>query len=255
MISSPSPSKSQRTFFEHERAAVRLDLAAGRVVTPHGTYDPAPREAEILYALGGAGAPVAIADLCSLVWGNVRSCKHLHVSVHRIRTKSETRDLIASAGSTYRLGDGVSCDLWSVERFVRDLESAAAHGSDGVEQLRRVWAHLWDNVPSPALGGRAAVERVQRRLSAAKERIARWMIARLAVQAEADEILPLAELAIAADPCDELPRELKIRAYLSQGHRERAFRELDAYRKKLRNELQLEPSPALQRLVVSDAAF
>jgi DNA-binding SARP family transcriptional activator len=63
------------------------------------------------------------------------------------------------------------------------------------------------------------------------------------------EVLALATEVTAYDPCDEAARELAIRALLAMGDRAGALRHYRQYREILLDELDCEPSPAIDALV------
>lgn len=79
---------------------------------------------------------------------------------------------------------------------------------------------------------------------------------RLAVDAlargELDHALQIARELIENDPCDEVARDIAIRALLAQGRRSLALSELRDYQKVLWRELEVEPSATLVALLHED---
>jgi DNA-binding SARP family transcriptional activator len=141
---------------------------------------------------------------------------------------------------TLGLHEGVAVDIRDVHAWAERL----INGVPGVEDLavRPSWIDALDLLPGWCedwvLYER---ERLRQRTLHALESLSR----RLAEADRAADAVDAALLAVAAEPLRESAQRALIEAHIAEGNRAEALRTYETYRRLLRRELDVEPSPAL----------
>jgi DNA-binding SARP family transcriptional activator/Tfp pilus assembly protein PilF len=206
-----------------------------------------------LLALAG-GQPVSRTELVDALWerrpplgaANVIQTyvKHLRRLLEPARPARAPSALLPMVGGGYALRvPGEDVDLMSFRSLV-NAASAAAPEQQRVAALLAQALGLWQGTPLadvPSMAGHPTVVALARERHAALGRYARAMIA-IGAAAEA---LPLLAQAAAAQPLDEAAQTRLIRVYHAAGQRERAFAVYDATRRRLADELGIDPGPEL----------
>lgn len=206
-----------------------------------------------LLALAG-GQPVSRTELVDALWerrpplgaANVIQTyvKHLRRLLEPARLARAPSILLPMVGGGYALRvPGEDVDLMSFRRLV-NAASTAAPEQQRVAALLAEALDLWQGTPLadvPSMASHPTVVALARERHAALGRYARAMIATGA----AAEALPLLAQAAAAQPLDEAAQTRLIRVYHAAGQRERAFAVYDATRRRLADDLGIDPGPEL----------
>jgi DNA-binding SARP family transcriptional activator len=163
----------------------------------------------------------------------------LRAAIWRLRLAAP--DALVVDSTHVRLGERVWVDLYQAETLADRLIEGGQPPEIGGEQilsgdLLPDWYEEW----IPALRERHRQLRVHA-LEAMCERLIELKKYGRAVQA--------ALLALAAEPIRESANALLIRAYVAEGNRSQAVKQFEYFRRLLREELQLDPSPEMEELV------
>ncbi|BCY13378.1 tetratricopeptide repeat protein [Actinoplanes sp. L3-i22] len=221
---------------------------------------PAQRAVLGLLVLAG-GQPVGQADLIDALWGEQPPASAVNViqtHVKRLRRLLEPdraphsrSAVLPYLGDGYRLG--VPVDQIDMMRFRRLVRQAG--GDEEVAALTEALA-LWQGRPFadlPVLAGHPKVLSIAAEHRAALGRFGAAMLAAGAVE----RAISAFEEAAAADPLDEVGQARLVRAYAAAGRRAQAFTVYHAVRRRLADELGVDPGPELtaahQELLDEDA--
>ncbi|MFC7530901.1 tetratricopeptide repeat protein [Actinoplanes sp. GCM10030250] len=208
-----------------------------------------------LLAVAG-GQPLGQAELIDALWGDrpppsaaniiQTHVKHLRRLLEPGRASRSHSALLPRVGDGYALR--VPADALDLLRFRRLLtEAATAQQSGdrrGAAELFAQALELWRGAPLmdvPLLAGHPKVVALAEERHAALGRYGELMITLGAVS----EALPALEEAAAAQPLDEAGQARLIRAYAAAGRRAKAFATFHDTRRRLADELGVDPGPAL----------
>lgn len=223
-------------------------LASGRAVPV-----PGARRRSVLAVLAlRAGQSIAVDAIIDAVWGDrppatARNTVQAHIAALR-RLLPVERSLIRRLGQGYLLqADSLATDAEQVRDLLRrvDAEADPARRLPLLEQA----AGLWRGDP---LVDVAASDRLRREASALtdlRQSVMERLVAdqlRLGAHRAA---LPAAQQLVAADPLNERAAELLLLALYRSGHAADALTASRRVAEALRDELDVEPSASLQRLV------
>ncbi|MET8151563.1 AfsR/SARP family transcriptional regulator [Actinoplanes sp. NPDC049668] len=217
---------------------------------------PAGRRAVLgLLAMAG-GQPLSQAELIDALWADrppqsAANIIQTHVK-HLRRMLEPGRTSRSHSARLPRVGDGyalrVSADNLDLLRFRQLLAEAASaqQGGDprGAADLFAAALAQWQGAPLmdvPLLAGHPKVVALAEERRAALGRYGELMITLGAVS----EALPALEEAAAAQPLDEAGQARLIRAYAVAGRRAKAFATFHDTRRRLADELGVDPGPAL----------
>lgn len=208
-----------------------------------------------LLAVAG-GQPLGQAELIDALWGDrpppsAANVIQTHVK-HLRRLLEPGRASRSHSARLPRVGDGyalrVSADDLDLLRFRRLLAEAAAaqHSGDlrAAAELSAEALNQWQGAPLmdvPLLAGHPKVVALAEERHAALGRYGELMITLGAVS----EALPALEEAAAAQPLDEAGQARLIRAYAAAGRRAKAFATFHDTRRRLAEELGVDPGPEL----------
>jgi predicted ATPase/DNA-binding SARP family transcriptional activator len=217
---------------------IRAVDATGRDVTPDG-----PRQRRLLALLVLRRGQAVSADAAiDALWPDQPPqdpSAALHTQVFRLRRRLPD-GLIESLDDGYRLAaDRVTLDADALRRALSEESSAAEPGALA-DLLRR-----WHGPAYPELAdvdaGRQEAQRLEELRVRAREAVAER---RLALGGADEAITELVAL-VDDEPLRERPRELLMRALAATGRRAEALRVFDDLRRRLGEELGIEPSPGL----------
>ncbi|NUR60535.1 MAG: tetratricopeptide repeat protein [Catenulispora sp.] len=202
------------------------------------------------------GQPLSRTQLIDALWADEPpsgAANVIQTYVKRLRRLLEparparaSSTLLPTVGSGYRLlppGDGV--DLVSFRRLVDAAAALSADRRRAADLLGRALS-LWRGAPLadiPTLAGHPTVVALGRERHAALGGYTDAMIATGA----ATDALPLLAQDAADHPLDEAAQTRLIRAYHAAGQRDRAFAVYHDTRRRLADELGLDPGPELAR--------
>jgi DNA-binding SARP family transcriptional activator len=223
---------------------------------------PGQRAVLGLLILAG-GQPVTTGALVDAIWGadppasavNViqTHVKRLRRLLEPARTPHSRSEVLPYVGNSYRLG--VPPDRIDLLRFRHLVRSTPAHGDAG-EPLREALA-LWQGPPFADLPLLADHPKVTAIVEEHRTALTRYADAMLAAGAT-DRAIAALEEAVAAHPLDEAGQARLMRAYRSAGRRAQAFETFHAVRRRLVDELGVDPGPELttahNELLVEDPA-
>jgi DNA-binding SARP family transcriptional activator len=209
---------------------------------------PAQRTVLGLLVLAG-GQPVGLAGLIDGIWGDdppVSAVNVIQTHVKRLRRVLEPSraphsrsELLPYLGDGYRLG--VPADQIDILRFRHMLRLAAT--SRAVEPLSEALA-LWQGQPFadlPQLAGHPRVRSIIAEHRAALSRLGAAMLA----AGQAGRAIDAFEEVTAADPLDEAGQAGLVRALAAAGRRAQAFNTFHAVRRRLADELGVDPGTEL----------
>jgi len=242
---------TQITRDRSEAAPVAIELLAGRVRVDGALVRISGRELELLAALAQRREATTRARLAAMLWPDLdefASRNAVSVCLHRLRSHLERDDLIERDADGYRLHADAFVDVWEIERAAIVLRSHDRLREGDRAALRRAWDRLRAD-RSAALERWEWLEPAIRRLDELRTSIAHRLAADALECGDPDAALTFVDDVIEQDPCDELAREVAIRAHLAAGDRAAALRNYRQYRDALRNELQVEPSASLAALL------
>jgi SARP family transcriptional regulator, regulator of embCAB operon len=191
--------------------------------------------------------PVKRRLAAGVLWPDA-SQDHAHASLRSTLARLDHAARSALAVTTSQLGisELITVDLWESEAIARRLmgphetltlnRSAAAEVDALSADILPDWYEDWVIVEAEAWH--------QRRLHGLEA-----LANDLRAQGAFGEAASAAQAAIKGDPLRESPRAALIRVHLAEGNVSEALREFAQYRQLLHRELQLEPTPRLQRLL------
>jgi DNA-binding SARP family transcriptional activator len=208
----------------------------------------APASQRLLAFVALAGGIVNRARAAGVLWAGV-SEERAHVSLRAALTRLGARapGLLLAQGSQLELAANVRVDLHEAQRFARQIPARAE------------------------LNGTAALLSPRLPLLFSRELLPGWYDEWVLVEAETwrqlrlhtlealsvqfaqlgrfAEAVASAQAAVGADPLRESAQAVLIRAHLSEGNQSEALREFERYRRRLHDELGLQPTPRLQAML------
>ncbi|GGQ82844.1 XRE family transcriptional regulator [Couchioplanes caeruleus subsp. azureus] len=211
---------------------------------------PAGQRAVLGLLLLAEGQPVSRSALIHALWEDKppdsavnilqTRIKHLRRHLEPRRPARQPSELIPLAGDGYRLNAPPgSVDLAEFRRLVR--LAGQAHDDRRLGEALRLWRHSEPFADVPVLGRHPAVIALAEERRSALTRYAAAMLA----DGHADRAVRLLAEAAAASPLDETGQARLIRAYQAAGRRAQAFDTYHAVRKRLAEELGVDPGPEL----------
>ncbi|MDQ0078274.1 AfsR/SARP family transcriptional regulator [Arthrobacter oryzae] len=208
-----------------------------------GVVHVAARQQRLITALAING-PRPRSYLVGLLWpecGESKALDSLRVAVHLVTR--EVPGLLINGGSVLALSDLVDVDLYNVRAQIRELSRAGLNGNVAscLHQLRDAellpgWYDDWVLFEQSRLR--------QDRLHAFQI-IARGSLARC----DYESALEASEAALEIEPLYESAVGLLIRAEKQQGNNASALRAFEKYQAKLNEDMGLEPSETIRRLI------
>jgi DNA-binding SARP family transcriptional activator len=230
-------------------------VSAWRADTPI-LLGPSGRRAVLgMLALAG-GRPLARAELIDSLWGDrppASAANVIQTHVARLRRLLEPEraaharsELLPAVGDGYALR--VPADCLDLTRFRRLVAAAAEPDQQadppGAAALLAAALQLWQEPPLADLPALAGHPKIVALAAERREALARYGEAMIAAGAATDAI-PVLEAAAAADPLDEQGLARLLRAYVAAGRRARAVEFYGQARRRLADELGLDPGPEL----------
>lgn len=237
-------------------------LGPVRVVIDQRVEVMAPKLTALLAALLLRGRPMSIAQLTDMVWEESQAPTNpratIQTYVRRLRSLLGNETLKSTPGGYQLVVSPDQCDL---ARFRSLVGGARAQADDGRHaEAAAAFAGalaLWrgDAFSGVSVAGAYShlIEALDDERVAAREQLA---AARIAAGEHAAALADLTDL-VRSHPMREKPSELLIRAHHATGRRMDALAEFERLRTLYREELGLDPSPALRelhRVIVSDGA-
>jgi DNA-binding SARP family transcriptional activator len=236
-------------------APIAVEILAGRVRVDGAPVRVSVREFELLAAIALRRDATPRSRLAGLLWpdvGEEAARNALSVCLHRLRTHLGRDDAIARVDDGYRLHSDAFVDCWELERATEVLRATGDLRESERVVLIRAWERLREERASMT-DRWEWFEPVASRLDDLHTAVAQRLASDALVRGDAASALTFAESVIVRDPCDERAREAAMRAYLAIGDRAAALRSFRQYRTALREELDVEPSPAIAALVNAGA--
>lgn len=215
------------------------------------------RKARTLLAVLGLrrGQLVTVNVVADALWGDRpprRPVAGVATLVSRLRA-GFGQEVIAGAGSGYRLGEAVGVDIHDAELLIIEAERALRAGEAGDGRLAADQA-LGLIGGAPVLTDQPAGEWVEqaRRWHAELLRRAWHVAAEGALRTgDPERARMVAEIAIAADPLDEAAYRALMEAYVAAGEPARAVLAYQRLRTELTDELGIDPAPLTRDLHLS----
>ena len=231
---------------------LEIEFFSGTVRARGREVHLAVREAELLFAMAAHPHASPRARIAGTVWPELdanAARNAFSVCLHRLR-RILGEAAIARADDGYRLCDGSVVDLWESESLLNELRGTARLTDEHRVRLLELASRLAAPRP-PRMEEWEWFAETSRRLDAVRVDVAHRLAADALDRNDFRAALAHAEEIVGYDPYDEPARELVIRAYLALGERATAMRQYRQFRAMLAGDLQIEPSPALTRLVYS----
>ncbi len=212
-----------------------------------------PRTRAVLaYIALQAPRAVGRAELIDAVWGldpprSVTNAIQTHVSMLR---KALGPDVVETAGDGYRLGGNVDLDVVEFERGLRAGATLLAHGDPvGAGQRLRASLAVWRG---PALADLRAASSFAD-IEAARLEELRLVALERRVEADLDAgrddgLVAELEAVVLKHPLRETASGLLMRALYRSGRQADALSFYETFRRRLDDELGIEPSPSLREL-------
>ena len=208
------------------------------------------RELALVLALARQRRTYSRRELVEIIWPDLDETKAreaLNSCLYRLRARLG-EDAVGFTGTGYRLRDDAEVDLRSIEALV--ASSPPERALRPAERI--IFERLLRQIRNRQV---AAGERsdwlvsVETRIDDLGARIAERLGRDALRRSDLKTTLELGRAMAEYDSCDEVARELIIRALLAQDDRGSAMREFRAYQRVLRSELDVEPSEHLARLL------
>jgi basic membrane lipoprotein Med (substrate-binding protein (PBP1-ABC) superfamily)/DNA-binding SARP family transcriptional activator len=218
---------------------------------------PPKQRAVLAVLLLHANEIVAAERLIELVWAGrqPRTAAHsVQIYVSELRRRLDAvgdgRSVIETRAPGYALhADADAVDAWRFERLVAEGSALVRSGEAevGAATLRAA-LELWRGAPlSEFVYEEFAQPHIRRWEEARWQAVEELAAAELLRGRPADALAGLA-LLVEAEPLRERARELELRALYRCGRQADALRAYEGFRKRLADELGIDPSPALQQL-------
>jgi len=236
-----------------QAAAIVVEILSGSARHDDETVALTEREFALIAALARQEESTSRRTLTDMLWPELdehTARNRLHATLHRLRERFPSDELVALDGAGYRLGGKVAVDIWEIGRLVRSLRARHDVSSGERAEFRIVFDRICRALPR-LYESTDWLEAMSRRINELACELG-TKLARCALEdADPVEALEIAEAMIARDSCDEAAQEIAIRARLLLGDRAAALRQFRSYRQSLRAELDCEPSSALAALVTT----
>ncbi len=240
-----TPSGSART-----SVRVQLELLGGFALRCHGETVPvAPAGQRLLAYLAVQRRAAARAAVATTLWpegSDAQSAANLRSTLRRLPRPDEVA-LVVAGPTHVQLPPWVGVDLWEAQALVRpcppDAGSAGPPAEQDEDRLRLLQQDLlpdWD----PDWVAAEREHHRQRRLHAL-ERVCR----RHREAGEFERAVAAGLAAVGGEPLRESAHRALIEVHLDEGNHAEALRQYQTYRRRLRTELGLSPSPAIRALV------
>ncbi len=228
---------------------IRIEFLSNAISGKDGRKALSRQQCEILAVLALRRRRIVSRDeIVGIVWPDKdedTAAIGLKVGVHRLRRLAGDAAVIRSAPAGYALGGAVATDLDELEALAAEVRGTLFPSAEKVATLRAAFARLTDDSVDPALLPEGIAERFRTLAATIGERLGAY-----ALRSEAPgEALALAEHLIDLDACDESAWEIVIRAHVALHDRGQAIRAYRRYAQTLQNELGLEPSAHIVRLL------
>ncbi len=231
------------------RTGLAVELATATVREGERRLRLSEKELELVLYLACSRATLTREQIGEALWPHIEDedaqANNLRVTVSRLRKKLADERAILFVDGGYRLAPSAAVDLRDAERLIRSsrvpLEpaqrAALAAYYRGAQELPVRYVRFGWFAPVEL---RLREARLQAGALLAHDAIARGAFA---------EATAYAQALVDADPLDEDARAVLVRSLLAAGERAAALRAYRTYAALLRAELDLEPSPALTRLL------
>lgn len=221
-------------------APLTVEIATGSILRDGHALSVSLKTAELIMALAAAAHPVARDVLVEQLWPEREPEKgrsSLKMAVHRARQQLAEPDAILVDRGMYALGTRIETDarlLWH-------------HPVPGAEMLR-LFEQLSQGRPSHFTAW-PWFHQYEDRLVALTTRLGLQLAGEALSEGHVDIALRYASVITNLDPCDETAAEVAIRAHLERGERNQALSQYRRLLRSLRDELDVEPSDAVRRLL------
>jgi DNA-binding SARP family transcriptional activator len=222
---------------------VRLDVLGGFALHCHGEpVAVAPAGQRLLAYLAVVRRPAPRSAVAGTLWPegtDTRAAANLRSTLRRLPRPDDVA--LVTAGPTHvRLPPWVGVDLWDAQDLLRDSARTLDPDDAGLTLLQADLLPDWEP-------DWLEVEREhhrQRRLHAL-ERLCR----RSRESGDYEQAITSGLAAVGGEPLRESAHRELIEVYLAEGNHAEALRQYQSYRRRLREELGLAPSPAIRALV------
>ncbi len=223
-----------------EELPLAIEIATGRIRRDGETLSLSLKTSELVMALAAAGRPVARDVVVEQLWPEQEPEKArsaLKMAVHRARQQIGEPDAILVERGMYALASHIKTD-------VHLLRGDAARGN-----LLQLFEQLSHGRPSHFTAW-SWFHQYEDRLIALTTRLGLQLAGEALSAGDVDMALRYASVITNMDPCDETAAEVAIRAHLERGDRNQAISQYRRLLRSLREELDVEPSDAVRRLLV-----
>ncbi len=231
-------------------APVEIRLAGGSVRRGDNVLQISVGGMALLVALAIESRPLSTEVLCDRLWPDTpfeQAYKALKMCVHRTRGQLHDAAAIETTEGGYTLAAHVAVDI----RFLPRILDAVARG-----QVTGPLDAQLDTIFADLAGGRPAsfanwewFERAEALLERATREIGGYLGRRALRGGDHVRALEIAHELTRVDSLDEAAIELVISAHLAAGDRSAAILEFRRYQRRLAEEMRVEPSPHLKRLL------
>ena len=231
-------------------ARLRLEILAGRLFRGARPIRLGERSLEVLCALALQGEMTREA-LAEHVWPTLdarAAANALKVCVYRLRAAAESKSIVHSTVSGYKLGPALSVDVHDIERSLRNLDAIVPLSEHVRSELERHVSALTQSSLAYLTDWEWAGSHV-----AYLETLRRAVLLLLSRDAFARRAWPGLDVLIARllilDPCDEETYTLAIQAALSRSRPDIARRRYRCYRDAIARHLGIHEELTLRKLI------
>jgi DNA-binding SARP family transcriptional activator len=167
--------------------------------------------------------------------------------VHRARGQLADPSAVVVSRGGYALAPEIDVDLRWLQRALERIRRDAVPEGD-LPRLEEIFERLVRGRPA-AFANWEWFEPVERELEAATREVGAYVAARALRAGDHVRALGIAHALTKLDPLDEAARQIAISAHIAANDRGAAILEYRGYRELLREELDVEPSAELLRLL------
>jgi len=233
-----------------EDAPLTIALADGTVWRGEERVDVSEGVLALLLALAVEGQPVGRERLVDRLWPDLHdesAYNALKMCVHRARGQLADPNAVVVSRGGYALAPQVDVDLRRLQLALERIRRDSVPDAD-VPWLEEIFERLVRGRPA-AFANWEWFEPVERELEAATRDVGAFIAARALRAGDHVRALAIAHALTKLDPLDEAARQIAISAHIAANDRGAALLEYRGYREILREELDVEPSADLLRMI------
>ncbi|HEX3550908.1 MAG TPA: BTAD domain-containing putative transcriptional regulator [Candidatus Elarobacter sp.] len=233
-----------------EDAQLEISLADGTVSRGEDRVDVSEGVLALLLALAVEGQSVGRDRLVDRLWPDLpeeSAYNALKMCVHRARGQLADPSAVVVSRGGYALAPEIDVDLRWLQRALERIRRDAVPEGD-LPRLEEIFERLVRGRPA-AFANWEWFEPVERELEAATREVGAYVAARALRAGDHVRALGIAHALTKLDPLDEAARQIAISAHIAANDRGAAILEYRGYRELLREELDVEPSAELLRLL------